>query len=57
MFYNNVPTKTAVGNEGGRKYSPAATKKFIFFQLRDERGSEGRFSLRREGLSTPLTLS
>ncbi|KYQ56705.1 hypothetical protein ALC60_04304 [Trachymyrmex zeteki] len=57
MFYNNVPTKTAVGKEGSRKYSPAATKKFIFFQLRDERRSEGRFSLRREGLSTPLTLS
>ncbi|EGI69840.1 hypothetical protein G5I_01383 [Acromyrmex echinatior] len=57
MFYNNVPTKTAVSKEGGRKYSPAATKKFIFFQLRDERRSEGRFSLRREGLSTPLTLS
>ncbi|KYN28928.1 hypothetical protein ALC57_01575 [Trachymyrmex cornetzi] len=57
MFYNNVPTKTAVSKEGSRKYSPAATKKFIFFQLRDERRSEGRFSLRREGLSTPLTLS
>lgn len=44
MFYNNVPTKTAgAGNEGGTKYSPAATKKFIFFQLRDgsARGSEG----------------
>ncbi|KYN30656.1 hypothetical protein ALC56_15077 [Trachymyrmex septentrionalis] len=57
MFYNNVPTKTAVSKEGSRKYSPAATKKFIFFQLRNERRSEGRFSLRREGLSTPLTLS
>ncbi|TGZ57986.1 Uncharacterized protein DBV15_09220 [Temnothorax longispinosus] len=52
MFYNNVPTKTAVGNEGGRKYSPAATKKLIFFQLQDERRSEGRFSTLAFGETT-----
>lgn len=57
MFYNNAPTKTAVSNEGGTKYSPAATKKFIFFQLRDERGSEGEILVEARGrLSTPLTL-
>lgn len=47
MFYNNAGRKTAVvlrGRGGATKYSPATTKKFIFFQLRraSERGVDSR---------------
>lgn len=47
MFYNNAARKTAVvlrGRGGATKYSPATTKKFIFFQLRraSKRGVDSR---------------
>lgn len=62
MFYNKAGGKAAVvlRRGGATKYSPATTKKFIFFQLRRaSKQAEGRFSLVKagEGLSTPLALS